>query len=273
MGLFTDEDGYANPIKVGTVLTIAILVLIFVFSTFTVIGVGQVGVKVQFGQVVGQPLQSGFHFTTPFIQSVEKFDIKVLKEDIEASGASKDLQDIKTNISVNYRVSPSGVQELYKTVGRGYVQSVVRPATQEIVKAITAQYTAEELITKRQDVSSQMKTKLQERLNTYGILIDNVNIINFNFSEAFNQAIEQKQVAQQNALKAQQDLERIKIEAEQKIATARAEAESLKLQKQEITPDLIKLREIEAQLQAIYKWNGILPTYTGGQIPFINVNK
>ena len=163
---------------------------------------------------------------------------------------------------------------LYKQIGSNYRSVVIDPAVQEVVKMITAQYTAEEIITKRSEVSMKMTDLLDEKISQNGIEIEAFNVINFDFSEEFNKAIENKQIAQQQALKAEQDLNRIKIEAEQKIVQAKAEADALKLQKQEITSDLLELRRIEAQLKAIEKWNGELPTYNGGDaVPFIEIPK
>jgi regulator of protease activity HflC (stomatin/prohibitin superfamily) len=142
---------------------------------------------------------------------------------------------------------------------------------QEVVKAVTASYTAVELITQREKVRAEIKNHLKERLVGYNIVVDDFSIINFKFSQQFTQAIESKQTAEQFALKAQRDLERIKIEAEQKIAQAQAEAEALRLQKANITPELVKLRQIEASMKAIEKWDGHMPQVTSGTIPFIDV--
>jgi regulator of protease activity HflC (stomatin/prohibitin superfamily) len=143
---------------------------------------------------------------------------------------------------------------------------------QEVVKAVTAKYTAEELITKRPAVSDAMKLALTERLLEHNIAVDAFSIVGFSFSKIFMEAIESKQTAEQLALKAKRDLDRIKIEAEQTITAAKAEAESLRLQKANISMDLIELRKIEANLKAIEKWNGILPQVTGaGAVPFIGV--
>jgi len=139
------------------------------------------------------------------------------------------------------------------------------------VKAITARYNAVELITQREKVRDEIKGLLKSRLLNYNIVVDDFSIVNFKFSKQFEQAIEAKQTAEQFALKAQRDLERIKIEADQKMASAKAEAESLRLQKENVTPQLLKLRQIEASIKAIEKWDGKLPSVTGGAMPFIQV--
>jgi regulator of protease activity HflC (stomatin/prohibitin superfamily) len=143
-----------------------------------------------------------------------------------------------------------------------------------MVKAVTARYTAEELITKRPAVSEEMRATLSERLRAYNIHVDAFSIVGFSFSKIFMEAIESKQTAEQLALKAKRDLDRIKIEAEQKITAAQAEAESLRLQRANISIDLIELRKVEANLRAIDKWNGILPQVTGsGPVPFIGIGE
>jgi regulator of protease activity HflC (stomatin/prohibitin superfamily) len=161
---------------------------------------------------------------------------------------------------------------VYQTIGVEFKERIIDPAIQEVVKAVSARYTAEELITKRPAVSAEMQSSLKERLLMYNIAVDAFSLVSFNFSKIFTDAIEAKQTAEQNALKAKRDLDRIKVEAEQTITAARAEAEALRLQKMNISPDLIELRKIEANLKAIEKWNGILPQVTGaGAVPFIGV--
>lgn len=253
-----DYKGYV----IGFGVFVVVLVLIL---SFTVIGVGEVGLKVQFGQVIGEPMTSGVHFKIPFIDSIKKFDIKVQKAEVQTNGASKDLQDVSMSVAVNYNINPQSVKELYSKVGTKYERIVLEPSINEVLKAVVSQYTAEELITKRQEVGIKMAESLSGKLSGYGIVVDNINILDLNFSEAFNQAIEAKQVAQQNALKAEQDLERIKVEAEQQIAQARAEAESYKLKNQEITDKTLQLKWIE-------KWDGKLPTVAGSEGMIIDLS-
>ncbi len=151
------------------------------------------------------------------------------------------------------------------------ITSLPYPVTQEVVKGITAKYTAQELISQREKVRSEIKELLKQRMIAYYIIVDDFSIINFKFSNQFEQAIESKQAADQLAQKAQRDLERIKIEAEQKIAQAKAEAESLRLQKENVTPQLIQLRKIEASIKAIDKWDGHMPRVAGNTVPFIDL--
>ncbi|MEW6719862.1 MAG: prohibitin family protein, partial [Thermodesulfobacteriota bacterium] len=175
-----------------------------------------------------------------------------------------------STIAVNFNIIPDKAGWVFQNIGTAYRERVIDPVTQEVVKAVTAKFTAVELITNREKVRSEIKEVLKSRLLDYNIAVVDVSIVNFKFSAQFTQAIENKQTAEQMALKAQRDLDRIKIEAQQKIAAAQAEAEALRLQRQNITPDLVELRRIEAMQEAIRKWNGVMPNVTGGALPFID---
>ena len=265
-------DFYEEKFKLRKRMAFGLIwLLIILFACFEQIEVGQVGIKTRFGKIVDTNMSSGINYKMPF-EKIERINIKVQKIEVESNGASKDLQDVKTKIVVNYKVKSNKAINLYKNLGNKYEETVLEPAVKESVKAVLSEYTAEQLITKRKEVSNKSTQVLQDKVEKYGLLIDNFNITEFNFSSAFNNAIEEKQVAEQKVLKAKQDLEKAKVDANKKVAEAKAEAESLKAQKQEITKDLLKLREIEAQLKAIEKWNGSLPsTMFGNSIPFVNV--
>ncbi len=248
----------------------ALLLVILVSSSVVIVGPGQRGVVLNFGAVSPNVWEEGLHFKIPVYQNVVRMDVRVQKETTEAAAASKDLQDIHSTIAVNYNVIPDKAGWVFQNIGAGYRERVIDPVTQEVVKATSAKYTAVELITNREKVRSEIKEMLKERLLEYNISVVDVSIVNFAFSKQFTQAIENKQTAEQMALKAQRDLERVKIEAQQKIAQAQAEAEALRLQKQNITPELVELRRIEAMQEAIRKWNGVMPSVTGGAMPFID---
>ena len=261
-----------NIPKIVVFSVIGLFLLITMFSSYSIVKSGEVGLKVRFGKIQNVQIDEGFNLKVPYIEKIVKVNIKVQKSEVDTEGASKDLQDIKTKIAVNYRVEGTKASYLYKTVGNKYEETVLQPTIHESIKAVISKYTAEEVITKRNEVSNLCMEELQSKVKKYGIVIDNFNIVDLNFSEEYSKAIEAKQVAEQQVLKAKQDLERTKIEAEQKVAEAKAEAEALKAQKQEITKDLLELRRIEAELKAIEKWNGQLPTYNlGDSVPFIDL--
>lgn len=269
-----DEQEFAGKIirNIGIGFLILIIILILLSGIYT-ISAGERGVLLTFGKPDENAVEEGLHFKVPIAQTIKKLEVRTQKIETNTDSASKDLQDVQTTIALNFHLIPYEVSQLYQEIGKEYRERIIDPAIQESVKSITAKFTAEELITRRPEVRESIQELLTERLKRYHIQVDDFNIVNFQFSEEFDKAIEQKVTAEQLKLKAINDLERIKIEKEQKITQAQAEAEALRLQKQEITPDLIKLREIEVQRLAIEKWNGILPKVTGGTIPFIDINQ
>lgn len=265
-----------NVLKKGAWWNLAIIgvlvILFFFFKPWVQVGAGERGIVQNFGAVQDKVLSEGIHFKIPVVQTVTLMDVKIQKVLTDAASSSSDLQDVDLAVALNYHIIPEQANLVFQTIGVQFKERIIDPTIQEVMKAVSARYTAEELITKRPAVSSEMKEELTSRLLSSNIAVDAFSIINFSFSQTFTDAIEAKQTAEQNALKAKRDLDRIKVEAEQTIAAATAEAEALGLQKMNITPDLIELRKIEANLKAIEKWNGILPQVTGaGTIPLIGV--
>jgi len=259
------------PTRVMVITGVIFFILIF-FRPWVQVGAGQRGIVLNFGAVEKKVLDEGLHFRIPVMQDVVLMDVKVQKAETDAAAASADLQDVTSRVALNYHIVPEQANVVYQKIGVQFKERIIDPAILEVVKAVTAKYTAEELITKRPAVSEAMRRNLMDRLIVNNIAVDAFSIVTFSFSKVFTEAIESKQTAEQLALKAKRDLDRIKIEAEQKITTARAEAESLRLQRANISPDLIELRKIEANMKAIEKWNGILPQVTGGgAIPLIGL--
>jgi regulator of protease activity HflC (stomatin/prohibitin superfamily) len=262
----------------GKLILVGIVFLIVVFNfPFYVVGAGERAVE--FSKISGVKMESykeGWHFKIPLIETVHKFSVRVVKGTMSASAASKDLQIVQTEIALNYHLQPDTVPRLYQEVGKDYEGRIIAPAIQEAVKAVTARFTAEELITQRPEVSRQIQAILEERLSGFYIVVDKMSIVNFDFSESFNAAIEAKQEAEQLALKAQRDLERVKLEAQQQLAVKEAEAAALRMQKEAITPNLIELRRVEMQREWVQKWNGVMPHYMltmdGGNTPNILMN-
>ncbi|MHB8057466.1 MAG: prohibitin family protein [Desulfuromonadaceae bacterium] len=259
------------PAKLVVFAGIMLFILVFL-RPWVQVGPGQRGIVLNFGAVQNQVMDEGLHVLIPVMQKVAIMDVRVQKVETDAAAASADLQDISTRVALNYHVIPDKANVVYQSIGTQFGERIIDPAIQEVVKAVTAKYTAEELITKRAIVGEAMRLALAERLVVNNIAVDAFSIMTFSFSKVFTEAIESKQTAEQLALKAKRDLDRIKIEAEQKITAARAEAESLRLQRANISTDLIELRKIEANMKAIEKWNGILPQVTGGgSIPLIGL--
>ncbi len=255
------------------VIAFVALILVLTLNPFVVIGAGERGVVLNFGAVQTDILGEGLHIRIPIMQKVVIMNVQVQKGEGQGDAASKDLQQVTTNVAINYHLNPLKVAHVYQTIGTfGQVgERIILPAVSESVKAATAQYTAEELISKRQEVREKIRQLLLVRLAVYGVVVDDFSIVNFSFSKEFSNAIESKTTAEQLKLKAERDLERIRIEADQKITQAQAEAESLRLQKENVTENLIKLRQIEMQQRAIEKWDGKLPQVTGAATPFIDL--
>ncbi|AIQ14512.1 HflC protein [Paenibacillus durus] len=256
---------------ISTVAAILIVLLIG-GNAFSTVEYGHVGLYKTFGKLNDNVLSPGIHFKIPFIQSIIQVNTQVTKAETDTSASSKDLQPVSTHVAVNFSVNKESAYNLMNNIGGSFDSVIINPAIQEIVKEVTARYPAEDLITRRDVVSSEISEHLKNRLAKYDLIVNDINIVNFKFSEAFNDSIEAKQVAQQQALKAENDLKRIEIEAKQKIAQAQAEAQSLKLKKQEVTPELVQLKQIEVQEKALDKWDGKLPAVTGGATPFIDIN-
>ncbi|MFZ3091488.1 MAG: prohibitin family protein [Nitrospirota bacterium] len=259
------------PMRVALIIG-AILFFFLFLNPWVQIGAGERGIVLNFGAVQENVFGEGLHFRIPIMQRVAIMDVKVQKSLTKSAASSADLQEVSSEVALNYHIVQDKANIVYQSIGIYFKERIIDPAVQEVVKAVTARYSAEELITKRPAVSEAMRANLTERLLAHNIAVDAFSIVDFSFSKIFTEAIESKQTAEQHAQRAKRDLERIKIEAEQKITAARAEAESLRLQRANISPDLIELRKIEANLKAIDKWNGILQQVTGGgAIPFIGV--
>jgi len=250
--------------------------LILVLGSFGTVDAGEIGVKTRLGNVVGT-VEPGLYFKLPIFEKVRKIDVRtqavVYERENPLTAASSDLQDVSIATVTNYHVDPAKVVELYKQYKTldNHEQKVIRPIVRDTVKAVSAQFTASELVTKRQEFAEAVSAKLNERLNGAFIVVEQTNITDFKFSEEFTRAIEAKVTAVQNAEAAKNKLEQIKYEGEQKIVSAKAEAEAIRIQSQAINSqggaDYVNLKAVE-------KWNGVLPTQfvPGSALPFLKLN-
>jgi len=250
------------------VFIIFAVIISIVNSPLGTVGAGERGVQLRFGAVTGKVFDEGLYFRIPFIERVQKMDVRIQKDEVAASAASKDLQIVTSKIALNYHLDPKAVNKIWQEVGKNYNSRIIAPSIQEAVKAESAKFTAEELITKREEVKEKIKANLAARLLERSIIVDEFNIIDFEFSPAFNTAIEAKVTAEQLKLKADRDLERIVIEAEQKVADARGKAEAIRIEAVALrqNPQVVELRWIE-------KWDGKVPLYWGEASPFIGINR
>ncbi len=260
-----ENKAVITKVIVGTLLGLGVLIL--VLGSWTVINPGTRGIVIRLGSV-NRVLDEGLHFKIPLIESVKDVDVRILKIEVEASAASKDLQTVSAKIALNFQLEAAKVDKLYKEVALDYENRLLSPALQESIKAATAKYTAEELITKREQVKSEMKLNLTERLSKNYIQVVEVNIVSFDFSESFNEAIEAKVTAEQQALASKNKLEQVKYEAEQRIVQSKAEAEAIRIQ-----AEALRGSTGLVELEAVKKWDGHLPQYMTGPVPFLNITK
>lgn len=268
-----NESSHTNiPLPSTRTITRLVLILVGIIITFTffplvIVGAGQRGVV--FNNLAGieeRILGEGTHFRAPFLESVTTISVRTQKTEVKAEAASKDLQTVNTDIVVNWHLDALRVNKIYQQIGdeKIVVDRILTPAVNEVVKAATAQKTASEVLAKRAELKADVDKLLSERLSKFDIILEDVSIVNVNFSTEFNRAIEQKQVAQQEAERALFRTQEASATAQATINLAKGEAEANRLKQQSLSSELLQLRAIE-------KWDGKLPTYTGGTTPFINI--
>jgi len=281
---YTNENGDPLFGKIVLHAALGLLALIIVFGSFGTVGTGERGVKTRLRAVVGV-VEPGLYLKLPLIESVKAMDVKTrtvnydkngnegdAKDTSQLFGASKDLQDVQIGVVVTYHINPEKVDAIfaqYKST-ESYESTVIEPAIREIVKSTSAKYTAEELVTKRPEYSDKVNQLLNERFSSKDAILETFSVTNFEFSQAFTQAIEAKVTATQNAEAAKNKLEQVKYEAEQRIAEAKGEAEAIRIQAQAIQS---QGGAEYVNLKAVEKWDGNLPQYMmGSSIPFVNIN-
>lgn len=291
MSFFKDKDG---DIKAGSVVIASIagvIALISAWGSWTKVDTGCTGVKVFVGAVQDSAYDAGFHLKVPFVEKVVDVNNKVQKVEVDAASTSKDLQAINSTLAINYHLAKEASVAMYKNIGLTYEDTILQPAIQEATKSVMAQYRAEELIQRRSEVSIAIGDEISKKVADYGLLIDEFNITNFNFSQAFNDAIEQKLVAEQNKIKAATENEqrvaaaqadaaeaeaRAEGEAKAALTKANAEAEAIKVKANaeaeankkinaSVTEELIEYNKIE-------KWNGQQPNVVSGDAGAIIVD-
>lgn len=256
-----------NPESKGKGWLIALGVLGFIIvlmalSSFSSVPTGKIGIVTRFGKVT-RTVGPGLNFIIP-IESVTKMDVQTQKEQAEATAASVDQQNVFTTVAVNYHVDSEKAVSLFTNVGEDYKIRIIDPAIQEVVKAVTARYTANDLLAKRPQVSEEIKTGLSERLNPYNISVSDVSVVNFKYSDVYEVAIENKVTAEQNALASKNKLEQATYEAQ----AIKVKSEAANNEK------YIQLQQLEVERSAIEKWNGVLPAQfvPGSAMPFINLH-
>ncbi len=266
------------PIIIGFIMLVVVLA-----SAIRIVDAGYRGVLLNFGAVdTSVSLNEGIHFVVPFRDNIVQMEVRTQKIEENAASASADLQDVSTQVALNYHINPDTAQVLYQQLGFDYANRVIAPAIQESVKQVTARFNAENLITNRETVKAEIENQIKQRLAAYNILVETISITEFQFSEQFRRAVEAKVEAEQRALQANNDLRRIQIEAqqveakavgEQKANVARAdgvrqanvlqaqgESEAIRIIDEQLRQNPTYLEWLKTQ-----RWNGVLPLVTGGE--------
>ena len=270
--------------SLATVATVILITGTVIFSCVQTVPTGHTGVVTTFGKVENTTLDSGVHFVLPW-QKVVKMDNRVQKQTVELPCFSSDIQEVNMTYTINYQIKKTDAQTIYRTIGVDYYHTVIQPCITESVKVVAARYSAEQLVGKRNDLAAAIEGDLAEKLLTYNIELVSTSIENMDFTDAFTDAVEAKQVAQQNKLRAQ-------TEAEQKIVEANAAAEVRKVNADAAAYELLAKAEAEAEANRklsesltrelihytyAQSWNGKLPTVMTGDgsnmVPVLDVNQ
>jgi prohibitin 2 len=275
------------PVIIGFIMVIVVLA-----ASVKIVEAGHRGVLLNFGAVdTSASLNEGIHFVVPFRDNIVQLEVRTQKTVENAASASRDLQDVSTQVALNYHVDPNTAQILFQQLGFDYASRVIAPAIQESVKQVTARFNAENLITNRETVKSEIENQIKQRLAAYNVEVETISITEFQFSEQFRRAVESKVEAEQRALQATNDLRRIEIEAQQAKARAVgeqqaniAQAEGVRqanVLKAQGESEAIKIIDVQLRENPRYlewlktqRWDGVLPLVTGGgegATPFIEI--
>lgn len=275
------SETYRSRRKLGVIVPIiivAVIVVIVLFSSVATIPTGHTGVVTTFGSVEDYTFDSGVHFKLPW-QKVVMMDNRIQKQTVNLSCFSSDIQEVSMTYTVNYQINKANAQNIYKNIGTDYYNTVIIPCITESTKVITAKYSAEDLVSERTNLASAIEEELTSKLELFNVELVSTSIEDMDFTDAFTNAVEEKQVAQQNKLRAETEAERLKIEAEAeaavkrieaqaeadaKLIQAEAEAEANRKVDESLTEEILKNKMIDT-------WNGELPLVTGGSDSLLNI--
>ena len=277
--MFRDKAGNVSVGKIVGAAVILLLVLIVLGGSIVVVQTGESGVVLTFGKASEVVLDQGIHLKVPFVQKIVTINNRIVKTEVTTEAFSKDLQTVSSVIAVNYHINKASSSTIYTEVGMGYEDVLITPSINEVLKAVTAKYTAQELVGNRVDVSVQLDESLNAKLNEYGIYVDDLNIINWDFSEEYIAAIEAKQVAEQNLIKTRTEQEQALViantEAQKQVIAAQAEADKIKLladanaESNRVISE--SLSDMLIRYETIQKWDGALPKVSSGSGTLISI--
>ena len=255
--------------SVAGVVTVIILFVVAVLlcNPIVVVGVGERGVKVTLGKVSPISLGEGMHFIMPYVQKIAKMDVKTQKYNTQTHVYTKDIQQARISYVVNYNLQSESAHRMYQQVGLDYVSKVINPVLEGTIKDVIGKWNAQDLVANREEATNEVLIKLQNQLSPQFINVTSFQIVDINYSEVFERAIESKVTAEQDALKAKNKTVQIQEEARQKVISAEAEAKSMSIRANALTQN-----KALVEYEAVQKWNGILPQYMmGNSVPFINL--
>lgn len=275
--------------KVGVLGGLAILALVTGLNSFSTVGPGERGVMVTMGKTGTDVLGEGPHLKLPFVSTIKTMSIRVHKSQDSSEAATKDMQRVGATVALNWTINPESVADMYRNVGTEETieTNIIAPAVSEVLKAATAKLTAEEVLTKRLELKSSIDEMLIKRLTSYGLVVKDISLVDLNFTQEFDKAVEDKQIAEQqakqaeyNAQKATQDakaqvnaakgqaesnLAIAKADAKAQLIKAKAQAEGQRLLRQNLTKDILKLEYLK-------KWDGQLPSVLTGSTSAVMLN-
>ncbi len=257
--------------KKSLLVAIVLLMIIFIVlcNPIAIVGVGERGVKVTLGKVSPQSFSEGIHFVMPFISKIKVMNVKTQKQNITTEVYTKDIQQAKISYVINYNLMPQHVHQMYREVGMNYLDTILMPVVEGNIKDVIGKWNAQDLVANRATATADILFKLQTQLKDRYINVTSFQIIDINYSEVFERAIESKVTAEQEALKAKNKTVQVEEEAKQKLISAKAEAESMKIRANALTQN-----KALVEYEAVKKWDGKMPQYMlGNSVPFINVNK
>ncbi len=259
-----DKKALATPVLV----IVLVVMFLLIFNPIAIVGVGERGVKVTLGKVSPQSFTEGVHFVTPFISKIKNMNVKTQKTYMSTEVYTKDIQQARISYVINYNLQPQNAYKMYREVGTDYVNTILMPVVEGTIKDVIGKWNAQDLVANREAATSDIVGKLQRQLESKYLNVTGFQITDINYSKVFEQAIESKVTAEQEALKAKNRTVQIQEEAKQKIISAEAEARSMK-----IRSDALAKNKALVQYEAVQKWNGVLPVYMlGDTVPFIGLN-
>ncbi len=259
-----------NKDKMSLALAVLILTIVFIMfaNPLAIVGVGERGVKVTLGRVSPQSFSEGVHFVTPFISKIKVMNVKTQKVNISTEVYTKDIQQAKISYVVNFNLQPENAYKMYRQVGMNYVDTILMPAVEGIIKDVVGKWNAQDLVANRASATKEILNKIQTQMKVRYINVTSFQIIDIDYSDVFERAIESKVTAEQDALKAKNKTLQVQEEAKQKLISAQAEAQSMK-----IRATALSQNKALVEYEAVKKWDGKLPEYMlGNSIPFINLN-